>query len=125
MNEKKPSGRKRISTESLVLGTISILSCIILFLLMPSKPFGPNPIDVIDPEKQFLRYAFILFLLLLFGTVAAGTSIVAIVTGIKDLLGIDRGLYIEKGRSIYTIGLALGIAGILLLIGIFIVWTII
>lgn len=116
--------KKRFSSESLVLGIISIISGIALFLFMPAKPFGPDFIDAIDPEKQFLRYAFILFLLLLFGVVAAGTSIVAIVTGIKDYTGIDRGLYIEKGRKIYAAGLALGITGLILLIGILAMWRI-
>ena len=91
---------------------------------MPSKPFGPDLMQVIDPEKDFLKYALTLFLLLLLGTTAAGTSIVSIVTGIKDLAGIDRGLYIEKGRGIYAAGLILGISGFLLLVGIFISWTI-
>lgn len=123
MIKRKTSGRRTFSTESLVLGIISIISDIALYLLMPSKPFGPHLIDAIDPEKQFLRYAFILFLLLLLGTVSAGTSIVAIITGIKDFMGIDRGLYIKKGRGIYIAGLVLGIAGILFLIGIFLIWT--
>lgn len=118
----KTSKKKRFSSESLVLGIISIISGISLFLLMPAKPFGPDFIDIIDPEKQFLRYAFVLFLLLLFGAVAAGTSIVAIVTGIKDYLGIDRGLYIDKGRNIYAAGFSLGITGLILLIGILAMW---
>lgn len=110
------SHRKRFSLESLVLGTISVLSGLALFLMMPGKTIGPNIIEPIDPEEQFLRYALILFLLMLFGVLAAGTSIVAIVTGIKDYMGIDRGLYIEKGKSIYIAGFLLGAAGILLLI---------
>ena len=91
---------------------------------MPSKPFGPDLIDAIDPEKQFLRYALILFLLLLLGTLAAGSSIVAIVTGIKDFAGIDRGLYIERGRFIYIAGFVLGIIGLLILISILVLWAI-
>ena len=119
---KKPGGG-RFSSESLVLGVISIICDTALHLLMPAKPFGPHIIEVIDPEKQFLRYAFILFILLLLGTASAGTSVVAIVAGIKDFAGIDRGLYIEKGRGIYVAGLVLGITGILLLLGILLVWT--
>lgn len=110
------SYRKRFSLESLVLGTISVLSGLALFLMMPGKTIGPNIIEPIDPEEQFLRYALTLFLLMLFGVLAAGTSIVAIITGIKDYMGIDRGLYIEKGKGIYIAGFLLGAAGILLLI---------
>ncbi len=124
MMKTKMSKNKRFSSESLILGIISILSGIFLFLLMPSKSFGPELIEIIDPEKQFLRYAFTLFFLLLFGVVATGTSIVAIVTGIKDYVGIDRGLYIEKGRDIYIVGLSLGVAGFLLIIGIIVMWTV-
>ena len=123
MIKRKTSGRRRFSAESLVLGIISIICDIALYLLMPEKPFGPHLIEAIDPEKQFLRYAFILFLLLLLGTVSAGSSVVAVVTGIKDFTGIDRGMYIEKGKSVYIAGLVLGITGILLLIGIFLIWT--
>jgi hypothetical protein len=120
---EKPDKRK-YSIESLVLGIISVVSGLVLFLLMPSKPFGPNLIDIIDPEKQFLRYAFILFLLLLFGSVAAGTSIVAIIAGVKDYRGIDRGLYIDKGKKIYMAGIAIGTAGLCLLAAILIIWTV-
>jgi hypothetical protein len=90
---------------------------------MPSKPLGPNLIDLINPEEEFLRYAFILFLLLLFGVVSAGTSIVAIVTGIKDYKGIDRGLYIHRGKKIYAAGLVFGITGLSLLIAILAMWS--
>jgi hypothetical protein len=120
---KKPD-QKRFSSESLVLGIISVVSGLVLFFLMPSKPFGPNLIDAINPEEQFLRYAFILFLLLLFGSVAAGTAIVGIVAGIKDYRGIDRGLYIDKGKRIYIAGIALGVTGLSLLATILIIWTI-
>ena len=119
---KRPDNR-RFSSESLVLGIISVISGIVLFLLMPAKPFGPDLIDIIDAEEEFLRYAFILFLLLLMGAAAAGTSIVAIVTGIKDYRGIDRGLYIDRGKKIYAAGLGLGITGLFLLIAILIIWS--
>jgi len=117
MTDINRSYRKRFSLESLILGTISVLSDLALFLMMPGKIIGPNIIEPIDSEEQFLRYAFILFLLMLFGVLAAGTSIVAIITGIKDYRGIDRGLYIEKGKVIYIAGFLLGAAGILFLIG--------
>ena len=119
---KRPDNR-RFSSESLVLGIISVISGLVLFLLMPAKPLGPDLIDIIDPEEEFLRYAFILFLLLLMGAAAAGTSIVAIVTGIKDYRGIDRGLYIDRGKKIYAAGLALGITGLILLIAILAMWS--
>jgi len=92
--------------------------------MMPDKPFGPNITGTIDPEKQFLKYAFILFLLLLFGVLAMGCSIISIVTGIKDFIGIDRGLYIEKNKGVYIAGFLLGITGILFLIGFLIVLSI-
>jgi len=117
MTDINESYRKRFSLESLILGIISVLSDLALFLMMPGKTIGPNIIEPIDPEEQFLRYALILFLLMLFGVLAAGTSIIAIITGIKDYLGIDRGLYIEKGRGVYIAGFLLGVSGILLLIG--------
>jgi hypothetical protein len=120
---EKPE-KRRFSLESLVLGIISIVSGLVLFFLMPSKPFGLNLIDVINPEEQFLRYAFILFLLLLFGSVAFGTAIVSIVAGTKDYRGINRGLYIDKGKRIYVAGLTLGIAGLCLLLTILIIWTV-
>jgi len=119
---KRPENR-RFSSESLVLGIISVISGLVLFLLMPAKPLGPDLIEMIDPEKEFLRYAFVLFLLLLMGAAAAGTSIVAIVTGIKDYRGIDRGLYIDRGKKIYAAGLGLGIAGLILLISILAMWS--
>ncbi len=119
---KRP-GNRRFSSESLVLGIISVISGLVLFLLMPAKPLGPDLIDIIDPEEEFLRYAFILFLLLLMGAAAAGTSIVAIVTGIKDYRGIDRGLYIDRGKKIYAAGLGLGITGLILLIAILAMWS--
>ena len=108
--------KKRFSLESLTLGIISVLSAIALFLMMPGKAIGLNIIGPIDPKEQFLKYALILFLLMLFGTLSAGASIVAIITGIKDYMGIDRGLYIEKGKGVYIAGFSLGAAGILLLI---------
>lgn len=115
--EEREKHRKRFSLESLILGTISVLSDLALFLMMPGKTIGPNFIEPMNPEEQFLRYVLILFLLMLFGVLAAGTSIVAVITGIKDYIGIDRGLYIDKGRGIYIAGFLLGTAGILFLIG--------
>jgi len=111
------SYRKRFSLESLILGAISVFSDLALFLMMPGKTIDLNIIEPIDPEEQFLKYALILFLLMLFVVLAAGTSIVAVITGIKDFMGIDRGLYIEKGRGVYIAGFLLGTAGILFLIG--------
>lgn len=119
---KRPAKRK-YSIESLVLGIISIISGLVLFFLMPDKPLGPNLIDVIDPREEFQRYAFMLFLLLLSGAAAAGTSIVAIVTGIKDYRGIDRGLYIDRGKKVYAAGFGLGISGLSLLVAILVMWA--
>ena len=121
--EEKPEKRS-FSSESVVLGIISVISGLVLFFLMPSKPFGPNLIDAINPEEQFLRYAFILFLLLLFGSVAFGTAIVSIVAGTKDYRGIDRGLYIDKGKRIYITGISLGVSGLCILAAILIIWTV-
>jgi len=116
--------KKRYSSESVVLGIISVISGLVLFFLMPSKSFGPNFIEAVNPEEQFLRYASILFMLLLFGSVAFGTAIVSLVAGIKDYRGIDRGLYIDKGKRIYIAGIALGTAGLCLLITVLIIWTV-
>ena len=121
--EEKPD-KRRFSLESVVLGIISVVSGLVLFFLMPSKSFGPNPVDAINPEEQFLRYAFILFLLLLFGSVAFGTAIVSIVAGTKDYRGIDRGLYIDKGKRVYMAGIALGIAGLSILVTVLLIWTV-
>jgi hypothetical protein len=120
---EKPE-KRRFSLESVVLGIISVVSGLVLFFFMPAKPFGLNLIDAINPEEQFLRYAFILFLLLLFGSVAFGTAIVSIVAGTKDYRGIDRGLYIDKGKRIYITGISLGVAGLCLLAAILIIWTV-
>ena len=120
---EKPE-KRRFSSESVVLGTISVISGMVLFFFMPSKSFGPNLIEAINPEEQFLRYAFILFILLLFGSVAFGTAVVALVAGIKDYRGIDRGLYIDKGKRIYIAGITLGTAGLCLLAAILILWTV-
>ena len=99
---------------------LAVLSNIIFFLLIPNKSFGINLIEPIDAQEEFTRYVLFLFLILLFGVTAIGTSVVAIVTGIKDFRGINRGLYIEKGKGIYLVGITLGVASIIFLIGFFI-----
>jgi hypothetical protein len=96
------------SFESFVLGILAIFSYIAFFLLVPGKPFGLNLIRPID-------------LILLLGMVTAGSSIVAIVFGIKDYRGIFRGAHIIKGKSIYLAGAAMGALSIIFLIAFFII----
>ena len=109
--------KDRFSIESLILGLTAALSFIVFFLLIPGKPFGINIIEPISVEEEFTRYVLILFLIMLFGVTAIGTSVVAIVTGIKDFRGINRGLYIEKGKGVYLAGIVLGVISLVLLIG--------
>jgi hypothetical protein len=109
------------SFESFVLGILAIFSYIAFFLLVPGKPFGLNLIRPIDPGVAFNKYVFFLFLILLLGMVTAGSSIVAIVFGIKDYRGIFRGAHIIKGKSIYLAGAAMGALSIIFLIAFFII----
>jgi len=111
----------RISFESFVLGTLAFFSSAAFFFLVPQKPFGLNLIGPIDAIEKFNKYVFFLFLILLLGMVAAGSSVVAIVFGIKDYKGIFRGAHIIKGKAIYLAGAALGALSIIFLISFFIV----
>ncbi len=113
-NEIKKSRSGRVSVESLVLGIVALLSSCIFFLLIPSDPFGISIIKPIDAREEFLKYAFILFLIMLLGVIAVGSSIAAIITGIKDFRGIDRGLYITEGKGTYLAGIILGAISIIL-----------
>jgi hypothetical protein len=110
----------RTSYESLVLGIMALLSSIAFFLLVPGKSIGFNLIGLIDPSVAFNKYVFFLFLILLLGMVAAGSSITAIVFGIKDFKGIFRGAHIIKGKIIYLAGAAMGALSIIFLISFFI-----
>src|SRR5665647_2044514 len=111
----------KTSFESFVLGMLAIFSSIAFFLLVPGKSFGFNLIELIDPGVAFNKYVFFLFLILLLGMVAAGSSIIAIVFGIKDFKGIFRGAHIIKGKGIYLAGAAMGALSIILLISFFII----
>jgi hypothetical protein len=111
----------RTSYESFVLGMLAIFSSIAFFLLVPGKSFGFNLIGLIDPGVAFNKYVFFLFLILLLGMFTAGSSITAIVFGIKDFKGIFRGAHIIKGKGIYLAGAAMGIISIILLISFFII----
>jgi quinol-cytochrome oxidoreductase complex cytochrome b subunit len=103
----------RTSIESFVLGIIAVVSGIFLFLLIPGKPYGFNIIQPVDAIEEFNKFTFLLFFILLLSVITLGSSIVAIVFGIKDFRGIFRGAYITRGRIIYLIGTALGILGII------------
>jgi hypothetical protein len=111
----------KTSFESFVLGMLAIFSSIAFFLLMLGKSFGFNIIGLIDPGVAFNKYVFFLFLTLLLGMVAAGSSITAIVFGIKDFKGIFRGAHIIKGKGIYLAGAAIGALSIILLVSFFII----
>jgi len=111
----------KTSFESFVLGMLAIFSSIAFFLLMPGKSFGFNIIGLIDPGVAFNKYVFFLFLTLLLGIVVAGSSIIAIVFGIKDFKGIFRGAHIIKGKGIYLAGIAMGALSIIFLISFFII----
>src|SRR5665647_816620 len=110
----------RTSYESFVLGMTAIFSSIAFFLLVPGKSFGLNLIGPIDAIEKFNKYVFFLFLILLLGMVTAGSSIMAIVFGIKDFKGIFRGAHIIKGKDIYLAGAAMGALSIIFLISFFI-----
>jgi len=90
----------KTSIESFVLGILAILSSSAFFLLMPNKPFGLNIIGPINIHEEFNIFVFFLFLILLLGVLSIGSSIVAIVFGIKDFRGIYRGAHITKGKAI-------------------------
>ncbi len=113
-NEFKKGQFGRKSVESLVLGIVALLASCIFFLLIPDNPLGISIVKPIDAQEDFLNYVLILFLLMLLGVIAIGSSITSIITGIKDFRGIDRGLYINKGKKIYIIGIVLGVISIIL-----------
>ena len=111
----------RTSYESFVLGMLALFSSIAFFLLVPQKPFGLNLIGPIDAIEKFNKYVFFLFLILLLGMLAAGSSVIAIVFGIKDYKGIFRGAHIVKGKGIYLAGAAMGALSIISLTSFFII----
>ena len=106
----------KISNESLVLGILALLSSFAFFLLVPNKPFGFNIIEPINIHEEFNIFVFFLFLILLLGVFVIGSSIVAIVFGIKDFRGIYRGAHIIKGKAIYLVGAVLGVTSIIFII---------
>ena len=111
----------RTSFESFVLGILALFSSIVFFLLVPQKPFGFNLIAPIDAIEKFNKYVFFLFLILLLGMVATGSSVIAIVFGIKDYKGIFRGAHITKGKGIYLAGAVMGALSIIFLISFFVI----
>jgi hypothetical protein len=122
MNDETEENKyNRTSFESFVLGILALFSSIVFFLLVPGKSFGFNIIGLIDPGVAFNKYVFFLFLILLLGMVAAGSSITAIVFGIKDFKGIFRGAHIIKGKAIYLAGAAMGSLSIIFLVSFFII----
>lgn len=110
----------KTSIESLVLGMLALLSGVVFFFLIPGKPFGINILQPIDALEEFYKFTFFLFLILLLCVIAIGSSIMAIIFGVKDFRGIYRGAHISKGKGLYLIGVALGILTILFLIIFFI-----
>jgi len=106
----------RFSIESLVLGILSVICVFTFFLLIPDKHFGINILQTPDAREDFTRYVFSLFLILLMGVTAIGTSIVSMIYGIKDFKGAFRGLYISKGKGVYLAGAVLGSVSIVLFI---------
>lgn len=113
-NEIEKAIYGRASVESLVLGILGLLSNCIFFLLIPGNPFGISFFRPIDVQEEFSKYVLVLFLIMLFGVMVISLSISAIITGIKDFRGIDRGLYINKGKKIYIAGIVLGTLTIVL-----------
>ena len=114
----------KTSIESLVLGILAVLSSVAFFLLIPGKPFGPNILQPMDAVKEFSKFTFFLFLILLLGVITVGSSIVAIVFGIKDFRGIYRGAYINMGRGIYLVGAALGSLSLIFVISFLVILSI-
>jgi len=110
----------KTSIESLVLGILALLSSVVFFFLIPGKPFGINILQPIDALEEFYKFTFFLFLILLLCVIAIGSSIMAIIFGVKDFRGIYRGAHISRGKGLYLIGVALGILTILFLIIFFI-----
>ena len=108
--------KDKFSIESLVLGILSVVFGFTFFLLIPDKPFGINILQIMDAREDFTRYVFFLFLIMLMGIAAIGSSAVSIVFGIKDFIGSYRGMYISKGKGIYLAGAILGMITIILLI---------
>jgi len=106
----------KTSFESLVLGILAILSSSAFFLLMPNKPFGLNIIGTIDMHNGFNIFVFFLLLILTLGVFTIGSSIIAIVFGIKDFKGIYRGAHIIKGKVIYLIGATIGTVSIIFIL---------
>ena len=90
-----------------------MISGILLFLLVPGKPYGFNIIQPINVMEEFNKFTFLLFFILLLCLITISSAIVAIVFGLKDFRGNFRGAYITKGRIIYLIGVTLGILSIL------------
>ena len=114
----------KTSIESLVLGILAVLSGVAFFLLIPRKPFGFNILQPMDAAKEFSKFTFFLFLILLLGVITVGSSIVAIVFGIKDFRGIYRGAYISMGRGIYLVGAALGSLSLIFVISFLVILSI-
>lgn len=114
----------KTSIESLVLGILAVLSSVALFLLIPGKPFGFNILQPMDAVEEFSKFTFFLFLILLLGVITVGSSIVAIVFGIKDFRGIYRGAYISMGRGIYLVGAALGSLSLIFVISFLVILSI-
>ena len=108
--------KDELSIESLVLGILSVVFGFTFFLLIPDKPFGMSILEIMDAREDFTRYVFFLFLIMLMGVAAIGTSEVAMIYGIKDFIGSYRGVYISKGKGIYLAGAILGTVTIILLI---------
>ena len=108
--------KDKFSIESLVLGILSVVFGLTFFFLIPDKPFGINILQIMDAREDFTRYVFFLFLIMLMGIAAIGSSAVSIVFGIKDFIGSYRGMYISKGKGIYLVGAILGMVTIILLI---------
>jgi len=123
MNDETEENKyNRTSYESFVLGILAFFSSIAFFLLVPAKSFGLNLIEPIDAIEKFNKYVFFLFLILLLGIFAAGSSITAIVFGIKDFKGIFRGAHIIKGKGVYLAGAAMGALSIIFLVSFFIIF---
>ncbi|MES0341634.1 MAG: hypothetical protein ABUK08_04905 [Candidatus Humimicrobiaceae bacterium] len=113
--------KNKFSIEALVLGILSVVFGLTFFLLIPDKPFGTSILQIMDAREDFTRYVFFLFLIMLMGIAAIGSSAVSIVFGIKDFIGSYRGMYISKGKGIYLAGAILGIVTMILLVAFIII----